>query len=369
MPDPGKRTCLKVGLIVMLSALQLSGCTRKDAEARPAVTTPLKVAFVYPDAVSDHAGAYSHEAGRKAAQSYFGDRIATTFVEKVAGDADAEKVFRDLASQGNRLIYGTSADYTAALQHVARDFPEVKFAQANGTTILPNLGVYAAKRFESAYLAGLMAGKLTRSGKLGMVGVAAPEAVATVNAFTLGAQSVTPQISTRVTWLPVAANASQERDAARSLIDQGVDVLIQTTASPATLQAAQEKGVHAFGWDVDMSSVAPTAHLASAVLKWFPYYQKSIQSMLDGTWKASDDWWGVKENTVDLLNPNAAVSADIQDLVTEKRKALATGTARVFDSRQVDQSGRALLPAGDFASAAGIKGMRFYVRGVIGIMP
>ena len=362
--------CLKVGLIVVLSALQISGCSRKDAEVRPAVAKPLKVAFVYPDAVSDHAWASSHEGGRKAAQAYFGDRIATTFVENVVDDADAERVLRDLASQGNRLIYATSAGYTTALRHVAKDFPDVKFAQANGTTILPNLGVYAAKRFESAYLAGLMAGKLTQSGKLGMVGTAsAPDAVATVNAFTLGAQSVNAQISTRVVWLPVAAGASQDRNAARTLIDQGVDVLIQTTASPGTLQAAQEKGVHAFGWDVDMSSVAPAAHLASAVLKWFPYYQKSIESVLDGTWKASDDWWGVKENMVDLFNPNPTVSADIQNLVGEKRKAMATGIASVFDSRLVDQSGRAVLPAGDFTSAAGIKGMRFYVMGVIGTMP
>ena len=251
--DNKKRIALKSGLLVAVSAILFSACSKKEevVVAAPAATAPaaakaepLKVAFVYVGPVGDAGWTFAHDNGRKAAEAFFGDKIKTTIVEKVPEGADAERVFRDLATQGNKLIYGTSFGYMEPMLKVAREFPDVKFEHATGFKLAPNLGVYETKTFEGAYLAGIVAGKMTKTNKLGLVGsFPIPEVIRNINAFTLGAQSVNPKITTRAVWISSWFDPAKERDAAMTMIGQGVDVLIQNTDSPATLQAAEEKGV------------------------------------------------------------------------------------------------------------------------------
>ena len=254
MPDLKKRSMLKAGLLVVASSTMLIACSEKTevkTAAAPAVTPaaapaaaapasgPLKVAFVYVGPVGDGGWTFAHDQGRKAVEAAFGDKVQTTFVEKVPESSDAERVFRDLASQGNKLIFGTTFGYMEPMLKVAKDFPDVKFEHATGYKTAPNMAVYETKTFEGAYLAGVLAGKTTKTNKLGVVAsFPIPEVIRNINAFTLGAQSVNPAVTTRAVWVSSWFDPAKERDAAMTMIGQGVDVLIQNTDSPATLQAA-----------------------------------------------------------------------------------------------------------------------------------
>jgi simple sugar transport system substrate-binding protein len=215
-----------------------------------------------------------------------------------------------------------------------------------------------------------LAGKTTKTNKLGVVAsFPIPEVIRNINAFTLGAQSVNPDVSTRAVWVSSWFDPAKERDAAMTMIGQGVDVLIQNTDSPATLQAAEEKGVHAFGWDSDMSAFGSKAHLASAVINWEPYYKKSVQSVLDGSWKSGQTWWGVKENVINVANVNPAVPDEAKKAMEDKKAQLAEGKAAVFAGPLMDQSGKEVLPAGKEADDAMLRSMNFYVKGVEGSIP
>ena len=214
---------------------------------------PVKIGFVYLGPTGDHGWTFAHDQGRKALEAKFGNKIKTTFVENVPETADSERVFRQLAMDGNKVIFGTSFGYMNQMVKVAKEYPGVIFEHSTGYKTGKNLGVYNIRHYQSAYLAGVLAGKMSKTGKLGFVGsIPIPEVLRNINAFTLGARSVNPKITTRVIWVNGWFDPGKEREAALSLISQGADVLLQNTDSPAVVQAAQDKGVYAFGWDSDM---------------------------------------------------------------------------------------------------------------------
>ena len=249
---------------------------RRRPRLRP--SGPLKIAFAYVGPVGDGGWTFAHDNARKAVEKEFGDKIQTSFVEKVPEAADAERVFRDMASQGNKLIFGTTFGYMEPMLKAAADLPDVKFEHATGYKTAPNMRVYDSRTYEGAYMAGVIAGGMTKTNTLGVVGsVPIPEVVRNINSFTLGAQSVNPKIKTKVVWVNEWFNPPKETEAAQSLINGGADVLMQNTDSSAVLQTAGKAGKYAFGWDSDMTAYAPNAHLASAVINWAPYYIKSDQ--------------------------------------------------------------------------------------------
>ncbi|WP_151635911.1 BMP family ABC transporter substrate-binding protein [Noviherbaspirillum aerium] len=382
MLDSKKRKTLKSAIAIAGSALMLIACGKKE-EPKPAATAapapaaapatasdPLKVAFIYVGPVGDAGWTFAHDNARKAVEAEFAGKITTSFVEKVPEGADAERVIRDLASQGNKLIFGTTFGYMEPMLKVARQYPDIRFEHATGYKTAPNMAVYETKTYEGAYLAGVIAGKMTKSNKLGVVAsFPIPEVIRNINAYTLGAQSVNPKVTTRAIWISSWFDPSKERDAALTMISQGVDVLIQNTDSPATVQAAEEKGVYAFGWDSDMSKFGPKAHLASAVINWTPYYRQSIQSMLDSKWTSGETWWGVKENSIDLVSLNPALPDEVKKVVADRKAELATGKAIVFTGPILDQSGKEVVAAGKEAETGMLKGMNFYVKGVEGSIP
>jgi len=383
MLDIKKRKTLKSGLAIAGSALMLIACGKKE-EPKPAESSapapaaapaaagadPLKVAFIYVGPVGDAGWTFAHDNARKAVEAEFAGKITTSFVEKVPEGADAERVIRDLASQGNKLIFGTTFGYMEPMLKVAKQNPDIKFEHATGYKTAPNMAVYETKTYEGAYLAGVIAGQMTKSNKLGVVAsFPIPEVIRNINAYTLGAQSVNPKVTTRAIWISSWFDPSKERDAALTMISQGVDVLIQNTDSPATVQAAEEKGVYAFGWDSDMSKFGPKAHLASAIINWTPYYKQSIQSVLDNKWSSGETWWGVKENSIDLVSLNPALPDEVKKVVADRKADLAAGKPIVFTGPIVDQSGKEVVPAGKEAEVGMLKGMNFYVKGVEGSIP
>jgi len=338
--------------------------------AAPAAAVPLKIAFAYVGPVGDAGWTFAHDLGRKALAEKFGSKVATSFVENVPEGADAERVIRDLVDQGNQLIFGTTFGYMEPMLKVAADSEKVHFEHATGYKTAPNLRTYDSRTYEGAYLAGVVAGAVTKTKTLGVVGsIPIPEVIRNIDSFTLGAQSQKPDIKTKVVWVNRWFDPPKEGEAAQTLLNQGADVLFQNTDSPTVLQTAEKAGKLGFGWDSDMSKFGPHAHLASAVIHWAPYYEKAVQEQLDGSWKTGQTWWGVKEGAIELASISEQVPAAARARVAEVSAGLKGGTFAIWKGPIVDQGGKSHLEAGQTADDAFLSKIDFYVKGVEGKLP
>jgi len=383
MTDLQKRSLLKLAALSAVAAAALVGCRKKEeaapaapaaapaASAPAAKAEPLKVAFAYVGPVGDGGWTYAHDNGRKAVQKEFGDKVVTSFVEKVPESADAERVIRDMAAQGNKLIFGTTFGYMEPMLKVANDTKDVKFEHATGYKQADNMRTYDSRTYEGAYMAGVIAGKMSKSGTLGVVGsVPIPEVVRNINSFTLGAQSVNPKVKTKVVWVNEWFNPPKETEAATALINGGADVLFQNTDSSAVLQTAEKMGKRAFGWDSDMTAYGPKAHLASAVINWGPYYIKAVGEALDGKWKGNTaSWWGVKEGAIDIVSIAADVPDDTKKRIEEVKAGLKDGSFAIWKGPITDNTGKELLAKDVVADDKFLGGLKTYVKGVEGKVP
>ena len=335
-----------------------------------AAPEPLKIAFAYVGPVGDGGWTFAHDNARKAIEKEFGDKIVTTFVEKVPESADAERVIRDMVGQGNKLVFGTTFGYMEPMLKVAADNKDVKFEHATGYKTADNLRTYDSRTYEGAYMAGVIAGKMSKTGTLGVVGsVPIPEVVRNINSFTLGAQSVNPKVKTKVVWVGDWFNPPKETEAATALINGGADVLFQNTDSSAVLQTAEKMGKRAFGWDSDMTAYGPKAHLGSAIIDWTPYYTKAVREALDGTWSTGQAWWGVKEGAIDLVSIADDVPEDTKKRVEEIKAGLKDGSFSIWKGPIVDNTGKEVLAKDAVADDKFLGGVNFYVQGVEGKVP
>ena len=253
---------------------------------------------------------------------------------------------------------------------VAAEFPDVKFENASGYKTAENTRLYDARFFEVAYLAGVIAGKMTKTNVLGFVGsFPIPEVLRNINAFTLGAQSVNPKVRTKVAWVNTWFDPPKESEAAQSLINGGADVLLQNTDSTAVLQTAERNGKYAFGWDSDMSAFAPKAHLASCVVDWGPYYKKASQEVIDGSWTTGRTVWGVRENQNSFVKIAQVVPSDVKQRVEALSAGLKDGTFAAYTGPVFDGTGKERLAAGTVADQDWLDRIDFYVKGVEGKVP
>jgi simple sugar transport system substrate-binding protein len=377
MTDVQKRALLKFAALTTVAAAALVGCGKKEEAAAPAAAPaaaakaePLKIAFAYVGPVGDGGWTFAHDNARKALEKEFGDKIQTSFVENVPESADAERVIRDMAGQGNKLIFGTTFGYMETMLKVAPDFKDVKFEHATGYKSAENMRTYDSRTYEGAYMAGLIAGKMSKTGTLGVVAsVPIPEVIRNINSFTMGAQTSNPKIKTKVVWVNEWFNPPKETEAATSLINGGADVLFQNTDSPAVLKTAQDKGKRAFGWDSDMTAYGPKAHLASAIINWTPYYVKATKDALEGTWKTGGVWWGVKEGAIDIVSIAEDVPAETKAKVDAVRAGLKDGSFAIWKGPLVDNTGKTLLKKDEVADDKFLSGVNFYVKGVEGKVP
>jgi len=380
MTDLQKRSMLKLAALTAVAGAALVGCGKKEepapVAAAPAAVAPapkpepLKIAFAYVGPVGDGGWTFAHDTARKALEKEYGDKIVTSFVENVPESADAERVIRDMASQGNKLIFGTTFGYMETMLKVAPDFKDVKFEHGTGYKTAENLRTYDSRTYEGAYMAGVIAGKMTKSNTLGVVAsVPIPEVIRNINSFTLGAQSSNPKVKTKVVWVNEWFNPPKETEAATSLINGGADVLFQNTDSPAVLKTAQDKGKRAFGWDSDMTAYGPKAHLASAIINWSPYYIKATKDALEGTWTTGQSWWGVKEGAIDIVSIAEDVPAETKARVEEIKAGLKDGTFAIWKGPITDNTGKVQLKQDEVADDKFLGGLGFYVKGVEGKIP
>lgn len=357
---------LKKPLVALAAVAGLMSLAAAPARA----SDPLKIGFVYVGPVGDAGWSFAHNQARLALQSKFGDKIKTQYVESVPEGPDSARVFRDLAQQGDGLIFATSFGYMESVLRVAKDFPKVTFEHATGYKTARNVGTYDARTYEGAYLAGVLAGGMTKTNVLGVVGsVPIPEVIRNIDSFTLGAQSVNPKITTKVVWVNKWFDPPKETEAATSLINQGADVLFQNTDSPAVLQTAEKMGKYGFGWDSNMTKFGPKAHLASATINWAPLYEMVTDEVLKGTWKSQQYWWGMKHDTIQLQGINPAVPESLKKTVLEREAGLKSGGFNIWKGPIVDQSGKVMVAAGKVADDKFLHGITFYVKGVEGKVP
>jgi simple sugar transport system substrate-binding protein len=334
-----------------------------------AAAAPLRIGFVYVAPLSDAGWVRQHEEGRKAVQAALGNKVQTTFVEDVAEGPDAERVIRDLANQGNTLIFTPSFGYMEPTLKVAQEFPNVQFESITGYKTAANVSVANARYYEGRYLAGMVAGRMSQTHLAGYVaGFPIPEVLQGINAFTLGMRAVDPKAEVKVVWLNAWFDPTRERDAAMTLFNQNVDVVTFHTGSSAVMAAAQERGKMAIAYHSDMRGVAPDAQIAAVTHRWGDYYTARARAALDGSWTPGRVWGGVKEGMIRVGDFGPKVPKAVQTEVLKAQKAMAAGKLQPFraEAAVMDNEGREVIGKGETLSDEKILGMNWLVAGVQG---
>ncbi|MEK9723746.1 MAG: BMP family ABC transporter substrate-binding protein [Rhodospirillaceae bacterium] len=352
----------------LFSTLALAAGLAVAAASAQAAET--KVGFVYVGPVGDHGWTYEHHQGLKAVEKAFGDKVKTTYVENVSEGPDAARVIQQLARGGNSIIFTTSFGFMNPTLQVAKRFPKVMFEHATGFKRDKNVATYSARFYEGRHVIGLIAGKMTKTNTVGYIAsFPIPEVVRGINAAYLAAKSVNPAVKFKVVWVSTWFDPGKEADAANALIDQGADILMQHTDSPAAMQIAEKKGIYAFGQASDMAKFGPKAQLTAIMDDWGPYYVERVKAVMDGTWKSGDVWHGIKEGMVAFAPFSDAIPADVKAMAEKARDDIAAGKLHPFTGPINKQDGSPWLAAGQTAPDGDLLGMNFYVEGVEGSLP
>lgn len=331
-----------------------------------------KACFVYVGPIGDGGWTYQHDQGRLAVEAAYGEKVETAYQENVPEGADAERVMTQMALSGCDIIFTTSFGYMDQTNAVAAKFPDVKFEHATGyKRDTPNVSTYNARFYEGRAVMGHIAGKMTKSGKIGYIGsFPIPEVIQGINASFIHAKKVNPDVTMTVVWAYTWFDPAKEADAAKALIDQGVDVVLQHTDSTAPLaEAAKTPGVIGFGQASDMSAYAPSPRVSSIIDNWAPYYVERVGAVIDGTWAQKDTWAGISGGEVQIGAISDAVPADVKAEAEAMAAAIGAGTYHPFTGPLNKQDGSVWLKDGEVADDGTLAGMAFYVEGIVGDIP
>ena len=343
-----------------LAAPGLGFLTDSRAEGAPA-----RVAFVYVSPVADAGWTHQHDLGRQAMERTLGQRVTTRTVANVAEGPDAERVIRDLATQGFELIFATSFGYLEPALRVARDFPAVRFEHAGGYKLATNLATYNARFYEGRFLAGMLAGGMSKSNTLGYVaGFPIPEVIQGINAFVLGARKINPQANLRIIWTNTWYDPGREAAATDTLVKAGADVVTHHTGSSAVPRAAEAAGIWAVGYHSDMRAAAPRHHLVSVTHHWGRYYTDRVQALLADNWHSAATWGSMTQGFVSLQGLSPAVPTALREQVEAAQAALQAGRLSPFAGPVRDNEGQIRIPAGTELSDGEIMTMNWLTEGI-----
>ena len=324
----------------------------------------MKVGFVYVSPIGDAGYSYAHDVGRQAVEKM--DGVTTSYVESVPEGPDSERVILNMARKGYDVIFATSFGFMDPMLKVAAKFPKVAFLHCSGFKMADNMSNYFGRMYQARYLSGMVAGSMTKSNIIGYAAAfPIPEVIRGINAFALGAQSVNPDATVRVVWTKTWYDPATEKEAAKSLLDVGADIIAQHQDSPGPQEAAQEKGVYSIGYNSDMSSFAPKAHMTAPIWNWAPYYTQVVDQVKNGTWKAESAWPGLKEGIVGLAPFGAMVPQGLQDKVNMEKAAIVAGK-KIFVGPIKNQEGEVKIAEGASATDPELLGMTWFVQGVVG---
>ena len=348
---------LKKALLGLSMAAMVGAATAKDS-----------IGFVYVSPVGDAGWTHQHDLGRQQVENALD--VETRYVENVPEGPDAERVIRDMAKRGDKVVFATSFGFMNYALKVSKDFPNTAFVHVTGYKMGKNMGLVNARFYEGRYLTGVIAGEMTQSNVLGYVAAfSIPEVVQGINAFTKGARSVNPNVEVRVIWVNSWFDPGKERDAALSLLTQGADIITHHTDSTAVVQTAEELGKYAFGYHSDMSKYGPNAHLTATTHHWGDHYVETVKAAQAGTWKPIRVWGGYAEDMVKLAPMSDAVPAPLQARIKAMEAQLAAGALHPFAGPVVDQNGTVIVPAGETMDDDSLNAMLYYVQGVVSPFP
>ena len=369
---------LSFGAVAAVASLALSALVGLTTVTAANAADKVKVGFVYLTTPGDHGWTYAHEVARQDVEKHFGDKVETTFVENVPEGPDSARVIRELAKQGNDIIFTTSFGYMGDTLNVAKGFPNVKFEHITGYKRSPNVATGNIRFYEGRYVQGVVAGLMTKSNKIGyLASFPIPEVIQGINAFGIGLRSVNPKAEVSVIWVNSWYDPVKEADAAKVHIAEGADILAQHTDSPAMLQTAQKAGVHGFGQSSDMKAFAPKAQLFSSVNNWGPYYISKIQQMMDGKWSTGDGpdhwagntWVGMADDYL-VLSPFENMPSDVAAAAAKAAADIKSGKNKIFTGPIKDNSGKIRVPAGKTLNDGELfQTLDYYVDGISGKIP
>jgi simple sugar transport system substrate-binding protein len=372
------KNTLSFGAVVAVASLALSALVGLTTVTTANAADKVKVGFVYLTTPGDHGWTYAHEVARQDVEKHFGDKVVTTFVENVPEGPDSARVIRELAKQGNEIIFTTSFGYMDHTIKVAKEFPNVKFEHITGYKRSPNVATGNIRFYEGRYVQGVVAGLMTKSNKIGyLASFPIPEVIQGINAFGIGLRSVNPKAEVSVIWVNSWYDPVKEADAAKVHIAEGADILAQHTDSPAMLQTAQKAGVHGFGQSSDMKAFAPKAQLFSSVNNWGPYYISKIQQMMDGKWStgegpdhwAGNTWVGMADDYL-VLSPFENMPADVAKAAAQASADIKSGKNKIFTGPIKDNAGKLRVPAGKTLNDGELfQTLDYYVDGISGKIP
>ena len=356
---------MKLTHLLATAAVALGMATSAFAEDKT------KVGFVYVGPVGDGGWTYEHNKGRLAVEAEFGDKVETVFVESVPEGADAERVMTQMALQGADLIFTTSFGYMDPTINVAKKFPDVKFEHATGYKTAENVSVYSARFYEGRAIQGHIAGNMTESNIIGYIGsFPIPEVIRGINSAFIHARKVNPDVEFKIVWAYTWFDPAKEADAAKVLIEQGADVILQHTDSTAPLAAAAAAGnVVGFGQASDMAEFKDGPRVSSIIDDWAPYYISRTKAVMDGTWETMSTWDGIGAGMVGIGEITDKVPANVKAEALAMKAALADGSYHAFTGPINKQDGSAWLAEGETADDGTLAGMNFYVEGIEGEIP
>jgi basic membrane protein A and related proteins len=355
--------------LFLVVALALAACGSGATGSGPR-EEPLKVAWINEGHSEEDPWTAWHARARKAVDEALGDRVETTFVERVALGDEAHKTIDRLVAEGNRLIVATSHDLSEFTEAASRKYPDTYFEQARGEVVLSNLSTYSGAHEEPIYLIGMIAGEMTETGALGFVAtVAEPETIRHINAYALGARSVNPSVEVRVAWTNSWWKMDLERGLAEMLIAEGADVIATGATSPATGEAARVAGVAWSSHDADRSETFADVWLTSSIPDWSGYYTERVRAVLEGTWEPHEYYGTMADGFTDLAPLGARVPSQVRRQVMVERDRIIEGDLDVFDGPILDKDGRERVPAGRSMPFAERMSIDWFVDGVVVRIP
>ncbi len=350
----------------------LAGTTAAAALGVPtfAGKDKVKAGFIYVGPVGDGGWSFQHDQGRKAVEAAYGDKVETSYVESVPEGADAERVMTQMALSGHDIIFATSFGYMDAVQNVAKKFPKVKFEHATGYKRAPNVATYSSRFYEGRAVIGTIAGMVTRTNKVGYIAsYPIPEVIRGINSAFIHARKKNPNVEFKIVWVFTWFDPSKEADAAKALIEQGCDVIMQHTDSTAPMAIAEKAGITAFGQASDMSAFGPHAQATAIIDNWAPYYVDRVGKVLDGTWKSEDTWGGIASGMVAFAPFNENLPAEVKAAAQKMIDDIKSGAYHPFTGPLNKQDGTPWLKPGEVADDGTLAGMNFYVEGITDTIP
>jgi len=354
-------------VLLLILTIAATGCARKMASPVPVpqpVVKMFKVAFLYTGTVNDKGWTQAQDQGRQYLAKLL-PNVETSYMDAVNPGDDAERMLAELAEKGNRVIFATDGSYSDAALKVAKRYPKTVFMVCSGAKTAPNLGVYTGRMYQPRYLAGLVAGKMTGQGLIGYVAAdPGTEEIRDIDAFTLGVRRENPKATVQVVWTHSRLEPQYEKDAVKSLIEEGADIIVQQGDDPALRPPASERAIHFIGSDGDLSQQAPLDDLVSTGWDWGPMFAATVKAVQDGTWISGQIWGDMSSGTADLAPLNPIIPENVRMLVQSQKKLLLLGNNDIFVGPIRDQHDVVRLKAGQRLTDSQLLNLDWFVAGV-----